>query len=161
MKPADITDAASSVAKDDHPKATATPPALAPPDKSPPAPKAKSDKIRVSPAVLDAAGKDGDELLRSLRTTGEGLTQVEAEDRARKTGPECSRAGTTARLVPPPPDHPPQSSGDPAGGTFLDFLCHRRPPSRERHGRNGDSRRGVALHPGDQGQFTPRPNSKP
>jgi hypothetical protein len=39
--------------------------------------------IRVSPAVLDAARKDGEELLRDLRTTPEGLTQAEAEERAR------------------------------------------------------------------------------
>ena len=57
----------------------------------------------MSPAVLDAAGKDGDELLRSLRTTGEGLTQVEAEDRARKTGPNVvaqeRRRGWFLRLL--------------------------------------------------------------
>ncbi|MGB7758805.1 MAG: cation-transporting P-type ATPase [Bryobacteraceae bacterium] len=49
--------------------------------------KAKNQNIRVSPAVLDAAGKDGEELLRSLHTTVAGLTQTEAEERARTTGP--------------------------------------------------------------------------
>ena len=49
--------------------------------------KAKNQNIRVSPTVLDAAGKDGDELLQSLRTAPAGLTQTEAEERARTTGP--------------------------------------------------------------------------
>jgi Mg2+-importing ATPase len=47
----------------------------------------KEHNIRVSPAVLDAAAKDGDELLRSLRTAPEGLTQAEAESRASSVGP--------------------------------------------------------------------------
>ena len=46
----------------------------------------KNRNIRVSPAVLEAARQDGEELLRSLRTTPAGLTQAEAEDRARKAG---------------------------------------------------------------------------
>jgi len=49
--------------------------------------KTKNQNIRVSPAVLDAARKDGEELLRSLRTSPNGLTQAEAEERARTTGP--------------------------------------------------------------------------
>ena len=64
--------------------ATATPPA---PDNSQIPPKAKQHNIRVSPAVLDAAGKDGDDLLRSLHTTSTGLTQSEADSRARTVGP--------------------------------------------------------------------------
>jgi Mg2+-importing ATPase len=48
--------------------------------------KAKNQNIRVSPAVLEAAGKDGDELLRSLRTTAAGLTQADAEERTRTSG---------------------------------------------------------------------------
>jgi Mg2+-importing ATPase len=64
--------------------AAKTPP---PPDASPIAAKAKEHNIRVSPAVLDAAGKDGDALLQSLHTTPEGLTQAEAEQRARTWGP--------------------------------------------------------------------------
>jgi Mg2+-importing ATPase len=54
----------------------------------PPAPKkAKSRNIRVSPVVLDAARKGGDELLVQLRTAAGGLTQAEAELRERDTGP--------------------------------------------------------------------------
>ncbi|MGO8788452.1 MAG: magnesium-translocating P-type ATPase, partial [Terriglobia bacterium] len=49
--------------------------------------KAKNQNIRVSPAVLDAARKDGDALLRDLRTSAAGLTQAEAEERARTAGP--------------------------------------------------------------------------
>ena len=48
---------------------------------------AKSKNIQVSPAVLDAARKGGEELLRDLRTAPGGLTQAEAEERARTTGP--------------------------------------------------------------------------
>ena len=54
----------------------------------PPIPtKTKNQNIRVSAAVLEAARKDGDELLRDLRTSLGGLTQAEAEERARTTGP--------------------------------------------------------------------------
>ena len=49
--------------------------------------KTKTLNIRVSPAVIDAARKDGEELLRDLRTSLSGLTQAEAEERARTTGP--------------------------------------------------------------------------
>jgi Mg2+-importing ATPase len=59
----------------------------APLDKSSPVAKAKNHNIRVSSAVLDAAGKNGDALLQALHTTPEGLTQAEAEARARTTGP--------------------------------------------------------------------------
>lgn len=48
---------------------------------------AKSKNIQVSPAVLDAARRSGDELLQDLRTAPGGLTQTEAEQRARTTGP--------------------------------------------------------------------------
>jgi Mg2+-importing ATPase len=47
----------------------------------------KTQNIRVSPAVLDAALKDGDALLQSLHTSSSGLTQAEAEERARTAGP--------------------------------------------------------------------------
>lgn len=47
----------------------------------------KTKNIQVSPAVLDAARKDGEELLRDLRTTLGGVTQAEAEERTRATGP--------------------------------------------------------------------------
>ena len=49
--------------------------------------KTKNQNIRVSPAVIDAARKDGEALLRDLRTSAAGLTQAEAEERAQKTGP--------------------------------------------------------------------------
>jgi Mg2+-importing ATPase len=48
---------------------------------------ARKQNIRVSPEVLDAARKDCDELLRDLRTSLAGLTQAEAEERARAAGP--------------------------------------------------------------------------
>ncbi|MGD0227627.1 MAG: magnesium-translocating P-type ATPase [Terriglobia bacterium] len=63
----------------------ATPPAR--PDKPPIPTKTKNQNIRVSPAVLDAARKEGEVLLRDLRTSLGGLTQAEAEERARTTGP--------------------------------------------------------------------------
>jgi Mg2+-importing ATPase len=49
--------------------------------------KAKSRNIQVSPVVLDAARKGGEELLLQLRTAATGLTQAEAELRASSTGP--------------------------------------------------------------------------
>ena len=50
-------------------------------------PKSKKQNIHVSPAVLDAARKDGEQLLRDLRTSLDGLTQADAEERARTAGP--------------------------------------------------------------------------
>ena len=64
-----------------------SPTTLPSPDESQIPAKAKQHNIRVSPAVLDAAGKDGDDLLRSLHTASTGLTQSEAESRARTAGP--------------------------------------------------------------------------
>jgi Mg2+-importing ATPase len=65
--------------------------------------KAKHENIRVSPAVLDAARKDGEELLQSLRTTPAGLPQAEAEERARTVGPnevaQERRQGWPIRLL--------------------------------------------------------------
>ena len=49
--------------------------------------KAKNVKIQVSSAVLEAARKDSEAVLQSLRTSAGGLTQTEAEERARATGP--------------------------------------------------------------------------
>ncbi|MGB9433047.1 MAG: magnesium-translocating P-type ATPase, partial [Candidatus Acidiferrum sp.] len=49
--------------------------------------KTKDQHIHVSSAVLEAARKDGEALLRDLRTSLSGLTQTEAEERARATGP--------------------------------------------------------------------------
>src|SRR5665213_1304985 len=66
-------------------------------------PKAKNHNIQISPAVLDAARKSGDDLLQSLRTTCEGLTQTEAEERLRTTGPnqvaQERRQGWPIRLL--------------------------------------------------------------
>ena len=54
----------------------------------PPIPaKTKNPNIHVSPEVLDAARKDGDELVRELRTSLAGLTQAEAEQREGTAGP--------------------------------------------------------------------------
>jgi Mg2+-importing ATPase len=60
-------------------------PALRPVEPS--VPKKKNKIIQVSPTVLDAARKGGEELLLQLRTATGGLTQSEAESRARSTGP--------------------------------------------------------------------------
>ncbi len=62
----------------------AVPPAR---QQEPIAAKSKHQNIRVAPAVLDAARKDGDALLRDLRTSLTGLTQAEAEERSRAEGP--------------------------------------------------------------------------
>jgi hypothetical protein len=51
------------------------------------APSPPHQNIRVSQAVLDAAMKEGEGLLQSLQTGTGGLTQNEAGNRARKTGP--------------------------------------------------------------------------
>jgi Mg2+-importing ATPase len=59
---------------------------LHPPEPSIPA-HAKNRRIQVAPAVLEAARKGGEELLQELRTAADGLTQAEAEERARTTGP--------------------------------------------------------------------------
>ena len=82
--PNDAVEKPSIEANSGATSAAKTPP---PPDASPIPAKAKEHNIRVSPAVLDAAGKDGDALLQSLHTTAEGLTQAEAEQRARTWGP--------------------------------------------------------------------------
>jgi Mg2+-importing ATPase len=83
--------------------ATGTAGTLPPPEASPIPAKAKEHNIRVSPAVLDAAGKNGDALLQSLHTTPEGLTQAEAEQRARTSGPnevaQERRRGCFLRLL--------------------------------------------------------------
>src|SRR5271166_5839563 len=49
--------------------------------------KTKNEKIHVSPAVLGAARQEGEQLLKDLRTSPNGLTQVEAEARTRTNGP--------------------------------------------------------------------------
>ena len=64
---------------------------------------AKPPNIRVAPAVLEAARKDGDALLRDLRTSLAGLTQEEAERRTRAEGPneiaQERRQGSLIRLL--------------------------------------------------------------
>src|SRR5271157_610411 len=57
-----------------------------PPNPVPISTKRKNQHIQVSPAVLGGARKDNEELLRDLRTSLSGLTQTEAEERARTTG---------------------------------------------------------------------------
>src|SRR5450631_255390 len=57
------------------------------PPESPVLKKAKSKNIHVSPAVEAAARNSGDELLRDLGSAAGGLTQAEAEKRARTAGP--------------------------------------------------------------------------
>jgi P-type Mg2+ transporter len=47
----------------------------------------KAHTIEISPAVLEAARKDAEDLLRDLRTSLNGLTQTEAEERAIAAGP--------------------------------------------------------------------------
>ena len=47
----------------------------------------KTQKIHVAPAVLDAAGKDAEAVLRDLRSSLVGLTQAQADQRARDSGP--------------------------------------------------------------------------
>jgi Mg2+-importing ATPase len=80
-----------------------TAPPAPPPAEPPLHVKAKHENIRVSPAVLDAARKEGQELLQSLRTTAAGLTQSEAEERARTVGPnevaQERRQGWFGRLL--------------------------------------------------------------
>src|SRR5579872_4557385 len=60
---------------------------LALPSEAPIQVKPKNQNIRVSPAVLDSSRKDSDQLLRDLRTSLNGLTQTDAEERARSAGP--------------------------------------------------------------------------
>ena len=78
-----------------------TPPAHSP---EPPAPsKSKKQNIRVSPAVLEAAGKPGEQVLLDLRTSLDGLTDGEAKERARTAGPneiaQERKQGWLLRLV--------------------------------------------------------------
>jgi Mg2+-importing ATPase len=87
MTPPDANGTAKAIVPDPGPTAArlAGPPAG---PKEPPIPaKTKNQDIRVAAAVLDAARKDGEALLRDLRTSLAGLTQAEAEERARTTGP--------------------------------------------------------------------------
>ncbi len=49
--------------------------------------KTKKQSIHVSPAILDAARKNNEELFRDLYTSLTGLTEAEAEERAGASGP--------------------------------------------------------------------------
>ena len=69
-----------------NPEAIATTVAAPIPPAAPPVVK-HSKNIEVSPAILQAARQDGNALLSDLRTTPGGLTEAEAENRARKNGP--------------------------------------------------------------------------
>jgi hypothetical protein len=66
----------------------ASPPA--PSNKLPIPTKTKNQSLCVSRAVLDAARKDGEQLLRDLRTSQSGLTQAEAQKREHATGPNAT-----------------------------------------------------------------------
>lgn len=74
-----------------------------PPIESPITSKTKNQHIRVSPAVVDAARKNSEDLLRDLRTSLDGLTQSEADERARTAGPnevaEERKQGLPVRLL--------------------------------------------------------------
>jgi Mg2+-importing ATPase len=83
MPAADIT--AKPKVKDARPVGpTLAEPSVRP--KEPPTTR-KNQNIQVAPAVLDAARKDAESLLRDLRTSAAGLTQSQAEERARDSGP--------------------------------------------------------------------------
>src|SRR5580698_6469968 len=60
---------------------------LCPPTQPGPPTNAEGPGIHVSAAVLDAAQKDGDAVLRDLRTTSQGLTAADAEERGHTAGP--------------------------------------------------------------------------
>ena len=60
---------------------------FAPPPQRHAATKTHHPPISVSPAVLEAARKDGDAVLRDLGTSLAGLSEAEAEERASATGP--------------------------------------------------------------------------
>src|SRR3974377_1575934 len=65
--------------------------------------KSKKQNIHVSPAVLDAARKDTEQLLHDLRTSVAGLSEADAEERARTAGPnevaQERRQGWFVRLL--------------------------------------------------------------
>jgi P-type Mg2+ transporter len=73
------------------------------PAETPSSKHANGKGVQVSPAVLEAARKSGEELFRDLRTDPNGLTQVEAEERSRTTGPneiaQEKAAGWPIRLL--------------------------------------------------------------
>ena len=62
-------------------------PAPVPPERPPHGPAKSATAIRVSPLLLEAAGKDPDEVLLGLRTSEDGLSTDEAGRRSRQYGP--------------------------------------------------------------------------
>lgn len=76
---------------------------VTPPDEHANPAKSNKQVIHVSPAVLDASRKDGEQLLRDLRTSSGGLTQADAEERARSVGPnevaQERKQGWTTRVL--------------------------------------------------------------
>ncbi len=83
------------------PAGAATPAAAASkPHRNGPEALKKARNIHVSPAVLDAARRDSEDVLRDLHTGPEGLTRVEAEARAATAGPnEVARQHRPGWLV--------------------------------------------------------------
>ena len=82
------TESATGAVVDPAGKSSATP-ATAPahPSMQAISKKSKNLNIHVSRAVVEASQKQCDELLRDLRTSADGLTEDDAKDRARKSGP--------------------------------------------------------------------------
>src|ERR1700752_1207954 len=83
------TDKATGALADDARRTTGSKPGAPPSDLTEPSfsRKSKKQNIHVSPAVLDAARKDTEQVLRDLRTSPGGLSQADAEERARAAGP--------------------------------------------------------------------------
>ncbi len=111
----------------------------------------KTQGIHVAPAVLSAATTNEGELLSSLLTVPGGLTQTEAEDRLRSSGPERSGAAAPSRLAPPAFEDRPQSAGHPARNLVGDLLCDRRFTRRNSDGRHGRAQRCSPLLAGSPG----------
>ena len=74
-----------------------------------------------------------------------GLTQAEAEERARTAGPNEVAQERQARLARPPSENHPQPAGDPARRLFGGFLRYRRCARRNGDGDHGGAERGAAL----------------
>jgi len=87
MQQTDDDEAISAAADEAEPEPGGAGLAASPRPQGPTPAKSQHQNIRVAPAVLDAARKHGDALLRELGTSLAGLTQAEAEERARAEGP--------------------------------------------------------------------------
>jgi hypothetical protein len=113
--------------------------------------RAKHANIRVAPAVLDAARKDGEALLRDLKTSHAGLSQEEADARLRADRTQRGRARAPARLVRPSL----KIARNPLV-VLLDNICrrfptHRRCARRNRDGGHGGAERRAPLPAGGSG----------